>query len=289
MTTHIVTGVLVGALTSACATTAYEHTARPAELLRTTADSGLIDVGGYRLFAKWAGEGPITVVLDSHSPGDSQIWNELFPQIGRMTRTFAYDRAGLGRSELGTVPRSAEQATADLATLLERSGQRPPYLLVGFSLGGILVRHFAHRHPELVGGLLLVDPPAENTYDWALANRTEEQFRVVEEWIREIGPGAWEEWAAIPQILEATRAAWPLREVPVVVITATEIPPQPDWWDQPYRDHFTSEQQALVARLPSARLVVAGGSTHAVPLERPDVILEEVRKLLAEIRDREGI
>jgi pimeloyl-ACP methyl ester carboxylesterase len=255
-----------------------------AEMRATTVDSAMIEVGGHRLFSKWAGEGPVTLVFEAGQMGFTAAWDSVFAPLAQVTRVFAYDRAGLGRSELSSVPLSPEQTLQELRTLLERSGQRPPFVLVAQSMGGLYARMFAHRYPSEVAGMLLVDPASENTWAWVHNNKPASEIAAVEEWIRQTGEGAWTEWTAARQVFDAAQSAWPLPELPVVVITATEIPPQPDWWDQAYRDHFTSEQRKLVAKLPSARLVVAEGSRHAIALERPHVVIDEAVKLLERVR-----
>jgi pimeloyl-ACP methyl ester carboxylesterase len=262
-----------------------QHEESRTEIHALAADSAMIDVGGHRLFAKWAGEGPVTLVFEAGQGGDMSWWDSVFAPLSQVTRVFAYDRAGLGKSELSSVSLSPERTLQELMTLLERSGQRPPYVLVAASMGGLYGRMFAHRYPSNVAGLLLVDPASENTWAWVHDNKPSADIAAVEdEWVRPLGEGAWMEWAAAPRIFDAAQSAWPLPEIPVVVITATEIPPQPNWWDQAYRDHFTSEQHRLVARLPSARLVIAEGSGHAVPLERPQVVIEEAVKLIERVR-----
>ena len=71
--------------------------------------------------------------------------------------TSAYDRAGMGWSEAGPEPRDSNQYASELAALLDKAGEDPPYLLVGHSLGGHTIRIFADQHPDQVVGLVLVD------------------------------------------------------------------------------------------------------------------------------------
>jgi pimeloyl-ACP methyl ester carboxylesterase len=54
---------------------------------------------------------------------------------------------------------------SDLTALLERLNLPRPYVLVGHSYGGLLVRLYAERHPEKVAGLILLDPVLE--CEWA--------------------------------------------------------------------------------------------------------------------------
>jgi len=118
-----------------------------------------VDVGGYRLHVHtdgMAGDGP-AVVFESGMSCPLEVWSWIQPEIARDTPTVAYDRAGLGWSERGPRPRTADEMLAELETVLEVSGAMPPYVLVGHSFGGLLVRHFAQRHPEQTAGMVLVD------------------------------------------------------------------------------------------------------------------------------------
>jgi pimeloyl-ACP methyl ester carboxylesterase len=78
--------------------------------------------------------------------------------VAEVTRACAYDRAGFGWSDAGPLPRTAGVIADELHTLLLRAAVRPPYVLVGHSFGGLVVRIFAARHPEQTAGLVLVDP-----------------------------------------------------------------------------------------------------------------------------------
>jgi pimeloyl-ACP methyl ester carboxylesterase len=69
----------------------------------------------------------------------------------------AYDRAGLGDSDLASSPASIDRQVTDLATVIRRSaGGR--CVLAGHSWGGLLAQLLAASHPGLVAGLILVDP-----------------------------------------------------------------------------------------------------------------------------------
>lgn len=85
-------------------------------------------------------------------------WAAVQPEVARFARVCTYDRAGLGWSEPSPKPRTAGNTVAELHTLLGRAGVEPPYVLVGHSMGGGLVRLYAHEHPDQVVGLALVDP-----------------------------------------------------------------------------------------------------------------------------------
>ncbi len=117
----------------------------------------LVDVGGHRLHINSVGEGSPTVVLEAGAGGSSLDWAWVQPELAKITRVCAYDRAGLGWSEPGPLPRTSRQIVEELHTLLRESGERPPFILVGHSFGGMTMKLFAATYPEEVVGLVLVD------------------------------------------------------------------------------------------------------------------------------------
>jgi pimeloyl-ACP methyl ester carboxylesterase len=124
----------------------------------------MVDVGGYRLHINCQGTavaGSPTVVIEPGNGDFSLCWSHVQREVARFTRICTYDRAGLGWSERGPQPRTAHNLVEGLHTLLARSGVEPPYVLVGHSLGGPLVRLYAHEHPDQVVGMVLVDPAHE--------------------------------------------------------------------------------------------------------------------------------
>ena len=117
----------------------------------------MIDVGGYSLHINCVGQGTPTVVLDSGLGDFSAQWVRVQREVSGTTRVCAYDRAGMGWSEMGPEPRDAGQITSELHTLLDRAGIEGPYVLVGHSLGGLSMLTYANRYPDEVAGVALVE------------------------------------------------------------------------------------------------------------------------------------
>jgi pimeloyl-ACP methyl ester carboxylesterase len=135
----------------------------------------LVDVGGFRLHLHCAGEGSPAVVLDAALGGSSLSWALVQPEVARFTRACSYDRAGFGWSDAGPMPRTAGRVAAELRTLLDRASVPPPYVLVGHSFGGLVMRIFAATHRADTAALLLVDPA--HPEDW-LKPEPKEQVRI---------------------------------------------------------------------------------------------------------------
>jgi pimeloyl-ACP methyl ester carboxylesterase len=118
----------------------------------------LVAIGGGRsLYLHCMGSGSPTVVLEAGFGGNSGNWSAVQRTLGRTTRTCAYDRAGLGNSLAMPGVHDAGDEIADLQRLLDHAHLAPPYVLVGHSYGGLLVRLFAHAHPREAAGVVLVD------------------------------------------------------------------------------------------------------------------------------------
>jgi pimeloyl-ACP methyl ester carboxylesterase len=113
--------------------------------------------GGRSLYMTCGGSGSSTVVLDAGFGADTHSWQHVQPEVGRVTRTCAYDRAGTGESVAPPGVRDARDEIADLRRLLAGARVEPPYVLVGHSYGGVLARVFAHLYPSQTAGLVLID------------------------------------------------------------------------------------------------------------------------------------
>jgi len=108
-----------------------------------------------------SGSGPVTVVFESGLGFSRSCWGLVQPAIARLTRAVVYDRAGFGDSEVDVAPRTIARMARDLGALLDHLGTGP-FLLVGHSWGGPIIRRVAADMPGRVRGLVLVDPTDEN-------------------------------------------------------------------------------------------------------------------------------
>ena len=122
----------------------------------------LVDVGGFRLHLHCIGEGSPTVIMEAGGGGNVLHWMLVQPAIAQSTRVCAYDRAGMGWSEPGPLPRTPQRIVAELHTLLGTAGIPGPYILMGHSIGGKYMRLYASQYPQDVAGMVLVDARHEN-------------------------------------------------------------------------------------------------------------------------------
>jgi pimeloyl-ACP methyl ester carboxylesterase len=123
----------------------------------------LVDLGSHRLHVLESGLGSPTIVMEAGLMSTVLSWNDLQRELAGSYRVVSYDRAGLGWSDLGPMPRTAERIVEELHAMLKGAAIPAPYVLVGHSFGGLTMPLFAARFPEKTAGMVLVDPvvPAE--------------------------------------------------------------------------------------------------------------------------------
>ena len=121
----------------------------------------LVDLGGHRLHVNCTGKGAPLIVVENGLGDFSFDWFIVQSRISNLTRICTYDRAGYAWSEPGPKPRTFSQLNLELRDALQKLGERGPFVLVGHSYGGPVVRNFALTYPQLVAGLVLVDSAFE--------------------------------------------------------------------------------------------------------------------------------
>jgi pimeloyl-ACP methyl ester carboxylesterase len=127
--------------------------------MKFPAPGRMIDIGGRRLHINVSGESRgQTVVLEAGLAATSLSWATVQPLIARFAKVASYDRAGFGWSGDIANPTTAVNAANDLHALLERAELPAPYILVGHSFGGLIVRIFQQQWPQKVAGLVLAEP-----------------------------------------------------------------------------------------------------------------------------------
>ena len=118
----------------------------------------LVRVGGHRLHVYRAGSGRPPVVFEAALAGCHAHWTGVQDRVSRSTTACSYDRAGLGWSDPGPAPRTAERIACELRELLANVGIESPRIMVGHSFGALPLRVYAAAFPSEVAGLVLLDP-----------------------------------------------------------------------------------------------------------------------------------
>jgi pimeloyl-ACP methyl ester carboxylesterase len=120
---------------------------------------------GRRLNLYCLGKGTPTVIFESGLADETVVWARVQPTIAAHTRACSYDRAGVGYSDPGRRPADSANIADDLHLLLNAASIKPPYIVVGHSLGGMHIRLYADTYLTDVAGMVLVDSAQETWHE----------------------------------------------------------------------------------------------------------------------------
>jgi pimeloyl-ACP methyl ester carboxylesterase len=223
-------------------------------------------------------------VLLSGSRAPQTYWDPIVPAIAEKTTVVTYDRAGYGKSEMGSLGCDGIQSMKDLKALLESTHVPGPWLIVGHSLGGRLARLFAFLYPGDVAGLVLIDtglwdprrpiPEAASASDTStIPSANQPASPVVAQTESECNDMTWRQIEAI--------TSYP--QVPLSVITAgiLQSPPGLDAAAlQKSRERHRLDQEALARIIPGGRHITLPGIGHDVIHQAPEAVASAILEMI---------
>ena len=229
----------------------------------------------------------------SRLDGDVVTWKDVHPEVAQFTRVCRYDRAGLAHSDYGPMPRNAELTAQDLHTLLTKANIAPPYILVGHSFGGLLIRRYAFDFSDEVTGMIFVDSLQEDWWDEALAllpaDPANDSARIAS--FRLYLKDGWRDPSSnfeamdIPAVVEQVRETGTYGNTPITVLTAGKFtvlnPGLPPELEFALANLFIEEQSRLAALSTNGMQTIVPNTGHNMPHENPQVIVEAIREMVS--------
>jgi pimeloyl-ACP methyl ester carboxylesterase len=236
----------------------------------------------HSLYLDCRGSGTPTLVLEAGLGSDSATWNPIHDELARISRTCAYDRTGRGRSDGGSAGDLAGMSS-ELAALLVAAGEPAPYVLVGHSLGAVIGRVHASLHEDDVAGLVLVDGFDPDIFDAAVVPLL---GPIRDQYVGETA-GIWGQIGSVERIdVEASRAQLAASDVeglPIEVIVAPRIDSR---LDAATNERILDAMAAAYEALSPGRVTftLAWGASHMIQFDRPELVIEAVRRIVATVR-----
>lgn len=257
-----------------------------------------VDVGGYHLHAECRGNGQPTIVIEAAS-GEAGTrdpsWEVVTKTLSRTHRVFRYDRASLGSSDAPpSLPRTFQDSAEELHRLLTKAQVPGPYVLVGHSIGGLIVRCFVARYPTNVVGMVLVDSshPAQWATQWAASSPPSGPLRKpdVQADTSQVRPGqAPEEHDLVVGSNRMVRMG-KLGDLPLVVLTqgqrwrldptlpeAITRAAEKDWQE------WLELQRSLLTLSTNSRHYISVTGGHYIQRDDPELVIKAIQGLLAEL------
>jgi pimeloyl-ACP methyl ester carboxylesterase len=308
---------VVALFSLAAAGLAYQSLASSRDRRAFLMPGQLIDIGGYKLHIDCTGSGSPTVILDS-GLGDGYLsWRKVQPQIAVFTRVCSYDRAGEGYSDSSPRSRTSKIFAEELHALLHSAGVAPPYILVGHSMGGFDVRIYRSMWPKEVAGMVLVDSshPEQQTRLPEAVNDLDKTWVREQEVLTFITPfgiprllgfcakdlearaaecnfhserEALAELKSLPESALQTSETGSLGDLPLTVLSSDPERPEPDLPEdlvEPTHKAWQQMQEELAQLSTRIAHITARNSGHYIQLDRPDLVIDSIRKLVDQVRN----
>jgi pimeloyl-ACP methyl ester carboxylesterase len=302
---------------------AFEQWSRWSVVREYQPNGQLFEVDGRAMHLHCSGAGEPTVLLQSGlDPAGSLAWVSVQPEIAKTNRVCSYDRAGIlwsdGRDELPT----ANQITERLHTLLGIASERPPYVLVGHSLGGPLTMVFADHYRDEINGVVLVDsshpeqkrrfspeaiaatggPPPPFILKTMAAtgllrllesgpmDGVPDEAQVALKYLPQSVSGALAEFAALDAILGEAYEPAAFGDLPLVVLTrgkqSDELPPEMTPEIAAEVSRVWSELQIELAALSTkGEQRVIDDAEHYIQYDNPDAVIRAIRDVVTTIEN----
>ena len=238
----------------------------------------------FQLHINETGQGQPSVIIEAGLGSGLDSYDNLQTAISQLTKVISYDRPGLGKSSKSPHPRTLPVYVNELKSLLETENIQPPYILVGHSLGGLIIRYYAHQYPDDIVGLVLVDCPHE---DWTEYIRTTHSDEEVKMFNSVVDPNQYtgvmkEEWEQLEQNCDLLRGLEIPRHIPIRIITAIQY--GRDQQSLGYRPEdmtaWAEMQARMMNNVKDAQQITTDKSGHSVHLTEPELIVNAVKELI---------
>jgi pimeloyl-ACP methyl ester carboxylesterase len=246
-----------------------------------TTDEYYVDRAGDRLHLKVhvpanVRESAPTIVLESGGGFDARQWDALQPELGREfgAVVVAYDRPGFGSSDLPTTSYDIRAEVANLRAALTDVDLASRVVFVAHSYGALLAQLYASLWPETIAGLVFLDPNSAGTMI-ALHDIQTRPFKTTppenqrERAFARIDAAIWETLVAV------YRSPIP-QQIPLIVVSAE----QGFFPEERQIEAFRLTHKLLALSVTNGQVVVAEGSNHMIPAQRPDIVVSSVRTIL---------
>lgn len=219
-------------------------------------------------------------VLESGLGDDHSVWEEkeMIYKMGKLTSVLSYDRAGYGKSGTGPGPRNINRLRTELEAVISRFSENRKVILIGHSLGGMVIRDYAVKNPSKVAGLLFIDPSHE---DYNRPSREEEDF-LYNQMKAAAGPnfGGTQEARCLIEDSEYTSSLPGLPDVPVIVISSMKTDAQHSASD---RKKWFDAHESLKKGIKDFSHIATTRSGHYIMNDEPDLVMENFKSLLGKL------
>ncbi|MDX1915743.1 MAG: alpha/beta hydrolase [Methylophilus sp.] len=241
-----------------------------------TQQDGKPNIANYRII----GSHKPVIVMQAGLGDGKEVWDSVTPELSRDNTTFAFDRPGRAKNPPTNAPRDVCTIASEQRALLQTLGLKPPYILVGHSLGGLYQFAFAKLYPAEVAGMVLVDPTPPN--HWERMQKEAPEAAMMIKGLRLIAFSSTDrrEFDAQADCLERLDFNHPLN-VPTKVLVSGRFTGAGEKGD--FEKMMKQSRQQWVKLTNASKLDVVWDSGHYIQKESPESVVSAVTQVVADV------
>ncbi|MDF2447743.1 MAG: Prolyl aminopeptidase [Bacteroidota bacterium] len=256
-------------------------------------DGYFVYLRGKKQYVVIQGQGEPTIVFISGKGRTHKDFRKVYSKLKKTNTIFAYDRAGLGNSELIRNNRTVDTMAYELHELLVKEKLKPPFVLVGQSMGGYIMRCFANLYPEKVSGMVFVEPAHEYEFKHGIEIRSDSDKVVFRDefksYLKAEGRTKGQQaeskhnfdfdstgFSSNQRIVKEI----PLPStIPVTVLIARKVDAENDYIDKEMEFRLTYFEKWKSLN-PQTKIISTFKSGHFIELDQPSLVIQEIEELI---------
>lgn len=246
----------------------------------------MVDFGEYNLHIYDSGFGKPTVIIEAGLGTGLMYYDTLQTFVSDFTRIISYDHAGIGKSTQSPNPRTLPNYVKELKQLLDHERIKPPYILVGHSMGGLIIRYYTHLYPDDVAGLVFIDHPHEDWFEYIRTTHSDEDIEkfnsFVDPNLNQSNGVVKEEWEQYGQNCDIIKGIEILQHIPVRMITAIQYGKDQQMIGYQSEDMkvYAEMQARIIKDVEDAEQIITNKSGHFIHFTEPMLVVNAIEELI---------
>ncbi|MDA3942613.1 MAG: alpha/beta hydrolase [Bacteroidetes bacterium] len=248
-----------------------------------------VNIGDYSINYKDSGKGKHIIILEAGLGMSSDTWTEVQSKLSKNYRVISYDRAGYGKSENTNSKRKIDNITKDLKLLLEKIEAPAPYILVGHSLGGYVIRKFAEIYPEEVSGMVMIDSYHEDLFKMLKDSISEKEWNKylgVKNNAKDTLKGKESERVELMETVLSNEEFKISNQIPVYVLTSLEPMEDTSRFVNVIMNLHENLSLSFVLDHDNVNQTITKSTGHFIYLAEPELVIAALENVVKRIEER---
>ena len=253
----------------------------------------IVSFDDFDLHIKDNGTDKPVVIIEAGLGVGLMYYDTLQTLVSEFTRVISYDHAGIGKSTQSPNPRTLPNYIEELTQLLAHERIKPPYILVGHSMGGLIIRYYTHLYPDNVAGLVFIDHPHEDWFEYIRTTHSDEDIEKFNNFfdpnLNQSKGVVKEEGEMYEQNCEIIKGIEIPQYIPVRMITTIQYGKDQQMVGYQPEDMivWADMQASIIKNVKDVEQIITDKSGHYIHFTEPELVINSIKELVEITRKKE--